>query len=85
VGVGNGSKFSCKSCRRSNLATEKQDEVPQSADTRVLGTIILRHEVYKDNWARLRFQCQALCDELELSRYLCQELVKQEGVHTATG
>ena len=66
-----------------NLMTDKESEAVKCASIGALGTILLRHEVYKDDWARVRFYCLSLVDDLSLSRYVCQELVKQEGIQTA--
>ncbi len=60
---------------------EKQSD--ELTTTGGLGHITIQHQLVGTNQARVRFNCQSLIDDLELSRYLCQELVKQQGVHTA--
>ncbi len=64
-------------------ANKDEGESSQSSNLRILGSIVLRHEIHEGNWSRLRFYCENLRDESQLSLVLCQELVKQNGIHSA--
>ncbi len=64
-------------------APDCQQTLPAPSKLRVLGEIHVRHEAVYGDFGRIRFQCEALRDELELSRVLCQELVNLPGVKSA--
>ena len=62
---------------------DSQQSLPESSNLRVLGELHVRNQTIDGQLGRIRFQCEALRDELELSRVLCQELVRVPGIKTA--